>query len=109
MEINEYLDIFQHLRNDFSDEIPAERVHSHSQISNYKCRSGFRNSLFMYMGAVSEEDYICSETRILNNSIKNYFSRTGKTRMMTPRDIKIINILLIQTIKDLEGKITFLC
>lgn len=104
MNRQQYLEALKHLRNNYSDEIPAARVYSFSENNLYKCRKGFLTSVNLTIQSALEDNLLSADLKSSFENLKKYNKTTNfRTRLTTHRDIIMARMLLFMAISELES------
>ena len=107
--LEEYFSSIKNLKENYSDEIPKEILHSTMIIDGkivnpkYKCRKGWFQGLYSYIEMGIDLKVINGKSKELYKNFCTYLKETEmQKRLTTQEDITKANELLTSVIKDLE-------
>lgn len=102
-EILESLKHLKYLRDNFSEDIPREILHSILKNPYYKVRKNWFVDVMADAENIIKEEYASPQSKkLFLNFLKIYKSNDFKRRITTKEDIKRGNEILNSLIKDLE-------
>ncbi len=107
MELEEFLKIMRHSRDDFSDEIPSEILHS-TMTSKYKVRKRwFQYSFYCAVELGIHHGYVNEDARQMMQAFRDYAKTTNLSgRLTTHEDINRANEVLTTIIDALEARLS---
>jgi hypothetical protein len=100
-------EVFYRLLNDYSDDLPAEVVHSISENNKYKCRAAWWGVLNIRMSGLEDRGILPTEISTEYHDVMQNYETHLKQRggLTSAEDISAANSLLRKTISYLEDRL----
>tara|TARA_Y100000310_G_scaffold333304_1_gene410590 strand:- start:1430 stop:1828 length:399 start_codon:yes stop_codon:yes gene_type:complete len=100
-------EVFYRMLNEYSDDLPAEVVHSTSKDNKYKCRAALWGILNMRMGELEKRGLLPTEISSEYHTIMQDYETHLKQRagLTSAEDISAASSLLRKTISCLDERL----